>query len=150
MRVNAITPGGVESGQNEPSGARYSERVPLDVWRKPTRWSVRSFFLRPTHPATSQARTYCRWRSHRLVGRMQKSGRAGTSDVQKPSLSHRTITDFSRSDAYRRDVHDVVVGAPIPIPREMLSSRAWRRQRLYAAKTDMSGMSTVMNMWIAP
>jgi glutamate-1-semialdehyde 2,1-aminomutase len=41
---------------------------------------------------------------------MQKIGRERTLDVQKPSLSHRTITDFSRSDAYRRDVHDVIVG----------------------------------------
>ena len=31
-------------------------------------------------------------------------------DVQKPSVSHRTITDFSKSDSYRHDVHDVIVG----------------------------------------
>ena len=57
IRVNALTPGGVSSGQNATSARNTARVCRWAAWREPRRWSARWSFLRPTRRAISPART---------------------------------------------------------------------------------------------
>lgn len=57
IRVNTLTPGGVESGQNETFKEKYSRRVPLGCMAQPEEMNGLWFFSPHPHRATSPVRT---------------------------------------------------------------------------------------------